>query len=64
MFVAGLPFVFWLFPDLLDIRVLGIPLAWVLLGFAVYPFLLLLGWFYVRSAERNERDFTDVVERS
>ena len=22
-----------------------------------------LGWFYVRPAERNERDFADVVER-
>jgi hypothetical protein len=25
--------------------------------------LLALGWLYVRAAERNERDFTDVVER-
>ena len=36
----------------------------VLLGAAVYPLLWFLGWFYVRSAERNERDFADVVERS
>ncbi len=62
--IAGLPFFFWLFPRLNDIVLLGMPLAWVLLGFAVYPLLVLLGWFYVRSAERNERDFTDVVERS
>jgi hypothetical protein len=40
------------------------PLPWVLLAVAVYPFLLLLGWLYVRAAERNERDFTEVVERS
>jgi hypothetical protein len=62
--VAGLPVFFWLFPKLNDIAVLGMPLTWALLGFAVYPLLVLLGWFYVRSAERNERDFTDVVERS
>jgi hypothetical protein len=62
--IAGLPFFFWLFPGLNDIVLLGMPLAWALLGFAVYPLLVLLGWFYVRSAERNERDFTDVVERS
>ena len=62
--VAGLPVFFWLFPMLNDIVVLGMPLAWVLLGFAVYPLLVLLGWLYVRSAERNERDFTDVVARS
>ena len=36
---------------------------WVLLAFAVYPFLFLLGWLYVRASERTERDFTDVVER-
>ena len=61
--VAGLPLAFQLFPGLHDIRVLGMPLPWVLLAFAVYPVLLALGWLYVRAAERNERDFTDVVER-
>ena len=44
-------------------EVLGMPLSWVLLAFAVYPLLFLLGWLYVRAAERNERDFSDVVER-
>src|SRR5215217_178521 len=48
---------------LVAVRVLGMPLSWVLLAFAVYPVLLALGWLYVRAAERNERDFTDVVER-
>jgi len=62
--VGGLPLSYWLFPGLVDIRVLGMPLAWVLLGFAAYPLLLGLGWFYVRAAERNERDFADMVERS
>ena len=61
--VAGLPLLFAVFPALLDLRVLGMPLPWVLLAFAVYPVLLALGWAYVRAAERNERDFTDVVER-
>ena len=62
--VGGLPLSYWLFPGLDDVRVLGMPLAWVLLGFAAYPLLLGLGWFYVRAAERNERDFADMVERS
>ena len=64
LLVAGLPLFFWAFPGLGEVRMLGMPLAWVLLGFAVYPLLALLGWLYVRSAERNERDFTDVVEGS
>ena len=61
--LGGLPLLFLRFPGLVRVEVLGMPLPWVLLGFAVYPFLLLLGWGYVRAAERNERDFTDVVER-
>lgn len=62
--VGGIPVVFGLFPSLGEVRVLGVPLAWLLLGIGVYPLLLLLGWLYVRSAERNEKDFTDLVERS
>ena len=62
--VAGLPVLFLIAPALLDTQVLGMPVPWVLLAFAVYPVLLGLGWVYVRAAERNERDFTDVVERS
>ncbi len=62
--IGGIPLAYWLFPSLDDVRVLGVPLAWALLGIVVYPFLLLLGWLYVRSAERNEKDFTDLVERS
>lgn len=62
--VGGLPAAFRLLPGMAGVQVLGMPLSWVLLAFAVYPVLLLLGWLYVRAAERNERDFTDVVERS
>jgi len=62
--VAGLPLYFLAFPALNDVVVLGMPLAWVLLGFAVYPLLVVVAWIYVRAAERNERDFADVVERS
>jgi hypothetical protein len=61
--VTSLPLLFYAFPGLVRRQVLGMPLPWVLLGFAVYPLLLLAGWLYVRAAERNERDFTAVVER-
>jgi uncharacterized membrane protein (DUF485 family) len=61
--VAGLPLLLAVVPGLLAVQVLGMPLPWVLLAFAVYPFLLLLGWVYVRAAERNERDFTEMVQR-
>ncbi|ABL79900.1 MULTISPECIES: hypothetical protein [unclassified Nocardioides] len=56
-----LPLAFHLFPRLGEVEVLGAPLAWVLLGVLAYPTLLLLGWVYVRRAERNERDFAELV---
>ena len=61
--VGGLPLVFWLLPQVTEQRLLGMPVAWGLLGFLVYPVLVAIGWWYVRAAERNERAFTDVVER-
>lgn len=60
--VAGLPLLFFWVPAAVDARLLGVPLPWLLLGVAVYPFLLGCGWMYVRAAERNERAFTSVVE--
>jgi len=59
--VGSLPLVFHLWPGLTGVHVLGLPLPWLLLGVAVYPFLLLLGWRYVRRAERNEADFLDLM---
>lgn len=59
--VGSLPLVFHLAPGLADVRVAGLPLSWLLLGFAVYPYLLFLGWLYVRRAESNERNFADLM---
>ena len=62
--VGGLPLLFQAFPGLTGIHVLNMPLSWVLLAFAVYPFLFGCGWVYVRGAERNERAFEAMVTRS
>lgn len=45
------------------IRVLGIPLPWLVLGLFIYPALIALGWYTVRSSEHTERDFLDLVRR-
>ena len=60
--VGSLPLLFHLFPGLAGVHVLGLPLAWLLLGVLVYPLFLVLGWRYIRRAEDNERDFTDLVQ--
>ena len=59
--VGLLPLVFHLFPALGERRIGPLPLAWLLLGVLTYPWLVVLGWFYVRRSEANERDFADLV---
>ena len=59
--VGSLPLVFHLAPGLTDVHVVGMPLPWLLLGVLVYPLFLLLGWRYVVRAERNERDFAELI---
>ena len=61
-FALGLPLAFHLAPALADVRVLGVPLAWLVLGGLVYPFLWLLGRSYVRRAEQNEQEFAELVD--
>ncbi|GAB3200001.1 hypothetical protein GCM10027062_18230 [Nocardioides hungaricus] len=61
LLVGTLPLAFHLWPGLAAVDLLGVPLPWLLLGVVVYPTLLGLGWAYVRRAERNERDFAELV---
>jgi len=61
--VGGLPLLFGLVPELREARVGGLPLAWLLLAGLIYPMFVLCGWWYVRQAERNERDFAELVDR-
>jgi hypothetical protein len=58
-----LPALFMLVPASRTVRLAGVPLPWLLLGFVAYPFLVGLGWLYVRRAERNERAFSELVDR-
>jgi putative solute:sodium symporter small subunit len=62
--LGGLPVLLASSPRLTRIDVFGMPLPWVILGIGVYPLLVLLGWLYVRVAERNEREFVEIIERS
>jgi hypothetical protein len=62
LLLGGLPLVLSLQPRLSAVHVLGLPLPWLLLGVVVYPVLVLAAWLYVRQAERNERDFSDLVQ--
>ncbi|NJP30464.1 DUF485 domain-containing protein [Micromonospora thermarum] len=61
--LGGLPWLFAIAPSVGRVTVLGVNLPWLLLGVAAFPFLVAVGWAYVRLAERNEQDFTDLVQR-
>ncbi len=61
--LGALPLLFAVAPAVGRAKVLGINLPWVLLGVLAFPFLVLVGWAYVRWAERNEQDFVAVIRR-
>lgn len=61
--LVALPLLFVAAPTLAARRPLGVALPWLLLGLLAYPFLFGVGWTYLRLTERNERDFTELVER-
>jgi hypothetical protein len=58
------PVLFAVYPGAARVEVFGLPLPWLLLGLLAYPFVFGIAWGYVRAAERNERHFTDLVNRS
>jgi hypothetical protein len=61
--LGSLPLLFAVAPAVGRFTVLGVHLPWLLLGVLSFPFLLVVGWTYVRFAERNEQDFTALVRR-
>lgn len=50
-------------PGLMDVRLWGVPLPWLVLGVVIYPVLIAFGALTVRHAEQNERAFTSLVRR-
>src|SRR5919199_3184743 len=61
--IGSLPALFAVEPQLATVRVLSVPLPWLLVGVAVYPLLVAIAWWHVRASERAERDFATIVER-
>jgi hypothetical protein len=55
------PLVAALVPAVSRMRVAGLPVTLIVLGFAFYPVFLAVGWFYHRQARQLESRFTDLV---
>jgi hypothetical protein len=62
--LAALPVAFRLWPSLRTVEVLGFELPWLIMAVLVYPVVVFAGWRYMRRADRIERDFANLVERS
>ncbi|NIL41946.1 hypothetical protein HCB17_12700 [Salinispora arenicola] len=61
--LGGLPWLFAIAPSVSRVTVFGVHLPWALLAVISFPFLVMVGWVYVRLAERNEQDFTNLIRR-
>src|SRR4051794_40819373 len=61
--LGALPLLFAVAPAVGHVKVLGINLPWLLLGVLSFPFLVGVGWAYVRWAERNEQDFIALIRK-
>ncbi|HET9143482.1 hypothetical protein [Actinophytocola sp.] len=63
LFLAALPAAFHFLPHLAELSFAGVRLPWIVLGILPYPLLFGIGYLYNAIAERNERDFVDMVEK-
>lgn len=59
---ASFPVIAAVAPAVTRVTVAGLPLTLIVLGFAFYPVLLLIGWFYNRQARQLEARFTELVD--
>ena len=59
---VSFPVIAALIPAVGRMTVAGVPLTLIVLGFAFYPVLLAVGWFYHRQARQLEARFTDLVD--
>ena len=49
------------FGELGQLRIWGVPLSWLLLGFGVYPLIVTTALLYARSAKRNEATYRQLL---
>ncbi len=60
--IASFPVIAALIPGVSRATVAGLPVTLIVLGFAFYPVLLAVGWYYTRRARRLEARFTELAD--
>ncbi|MBD8042966.1 hypothetical protein H9638_03970 [Arthrobacter sp. Sa2BUA2] len=62
LILLGVPLLLAAVPQIGELAAFGIPVPWLLLGLGVYPLVIVSGALYVRSANRNEARFQDLLD--
>ena len=62
LILLGVPLLLAAVPQIGELAVFGIPVPWLLLGLGVYPLVIVSGALYVRTANRNEARFQDLLD--
>jgi uncharacterized protein DUF485 len=60
--LLGLPLMNLGFPGLVQMHVLGLPMAWLALAMLIYPFVWVLAWYFVATSRKYEDEFTELVK--
>lgn len=59
--MALIPLINAAIPIVRETQLFGVPMLWWILGFAVFPLLMALGFIHVRATERYEQQFADLI---
>lgn len=60
--LGALPLTFAIVPSFASFTLIGIPVAWLVLGVLPFPLLFAVALWYNRLSERHERAFVDMIE--
>ncbi len=60
--LAVIPLLYWGDNWLHGLHIGAVPIIWLTLGIAVFPFIIGLGWVFIQVAEWYEQQFIDLVE--
>lgn len=64
LFIGGLfslPIAYLFMPELMGLRLFGLPLGWLIPAAIIYPFVWALAWFYAHRARRYEEEFRELL---
>lgn len=57
----SLPIAYLVMPELMGLRLFGLPLGWLIPAALSYPFVWALAWFYAHRARRYEEEFRELL---